>query len=216
VQKLERRHPAADVALGALALALALDIASVAQKPMRDAMWMVVPDTIPKGRPFRFEKRAPFHYVRRDWAGPQYLAMLGNTGVIDCYGAPPFEDKGALSHRDRRYRGEAFVDPRGEAVVTAWSPNGATIDVTSAPADAWLVYNMNYDPGWRAAVEAAGGRADAEVRSRQARVAVRLPQGASRVVLSYTPPGLHAGLAMLGATVLVLAAAARLTRSFPR
>ncbi len=52
------------------------------------------PDRIPQGRPFHFEAEPPFQYKVRDWAGPMYLAMLGNTGVINCYGAPRSIAKG--------------------------------------------------------------------------------------------------------------------------
>ncbi|MEJ7732583.1 MAG: hypothetical protein WKG00_25690, partial [Polyangiaceae bacterium] len=91
-----RRWPWLDAAAAALVALLAIDVATVAQKPMADAMWMVAPP-IPTGRTFHFEKQPPFNYVRRDWAGPMYLAMLGNTGVLNCYGAPPFERRGALA-----------------------------------------------------------------------------------------------------------------------
>jgi hypothetical protein len=201
VGKWSRRHGWVDAALAAAALVLALDVASVAKKPMKDAMWMVAPASIPEDRPFRFEKRPPFHYVRRDWAGPMYLAMLGNTGVLDCYGAPPFDERGALSHKDRRYRGEVYLDGEGgSASLASWSPSSARVDLADVPDGARLVYNMNFDPGWRAAIDGV----DALVTPKDHRVSVVLPPGARRVELSYVPPRFHLGLVLCFLTVAAI------------
>ncbi len=202
VARAGRRHLFADAVIALAALGLALDVASVARKPMKDAMWMVAPPIVPD-ETFRFDRKPPYHYVRRDWAGPMYLAMLGNRGVLDCYGAPPFDERGALSHRDRRYRGEAFVDG-GEARVVRWTPSSAEIEVKEAREGAELVYNMNFDSGWRASVVTDSGSVDVTPAPNAHRVAVRLPGGARRVTLTYVPPGLGAGLAALTLTLLCL------------
>ncbi len=110
------RLPWLDVAAAVLVGALAVDVARVAQPPKASAMWMVPPENIPQGRAFHFEQEPPFQYKRRDWAGPMYLAMLGNTGVINCYGAPPFERKGARPVGAPDYHGEAWLTgPEGGA-----------------------------------------------------------------------------------------------------
>jgi hypothetical protein len=201
VMRWSRQHAWADAVLAAAALFLAFDIASVAKKPMKDAMWMVAPDDIPQDRAFAFEKKPPFHYRKRDWAGPMYLAMLGNTGVLDCYGTPPFEERGAISRKDRRYRGEAFVEgEEGKAKVAAWTPSSARIELEGTPSEGRLVYNMNFDPGWRAEVDGVPTAVD----DRGHRVTVALPAGAKVVALTYVPPGLRLGLAIFVATLAAI------------
>ncbi len=150
-----RRFPWLDAAAVALVSLLAGDIAHVSQLPIAQSMWMVPPDRIPQGKPFHFEQEPPFQYKRRDWAGPMYLAMLGNTGVINCYGAPPFDRKGARAVSAADYHGEVYLSsgtgpsPVGSAKVVTWSPNHVVVDVEGAEPGALLVYNMNFDEGWR-------------------------------------------------------------------
>jgi hypothetical protein len=193
IARRERTAPWLDAAAAVLVLALGVDIGLVARKPMLQAMWMVPPDNIPQGRPFHFEVEPPFQYKRRDWAGPMYLAMLGNTGVINCYGAPPFDRKGALAVKDARYRGEVHVEGGGTATIAAWSPNRVVIDVADASPSSLLVYNMNFDEGWSADT--------GPVEPFENAVATRLPGGSARVTLRYRPPYLGAGV-VLGAATL--------------
>jgi hypothetical protein len=184
-----RRHTAAwlDVVAAAFVLAIAVDVARVSAKPMAGAMWMV-PPPIPRDRPFSIEQEPAFNYVKRDWAGPVYLPMLGNTGVFNCYGAPPFEPRGALPKTDPRYRGEAYVVGGGAAKLASWSPNRAVVEVTAAAPGAVLVYNTNHDPGWSSDAGA--------VIEHEGKVAVRLNEGDARVTLRYRSPGFGVGLAM--------------------
>lgn len=211
IEQVSKRVMAADAVVASLVLALAIDVASVAKVPMKDAMWMVAPSTIPRDRPFRHEKKPPFHYLRRDWAGPMYLAMLGNTGVLECYGTPPFEERGAVSHKDRRYRGEAFFqdEKHGSAKIVGWTPGSADIEVEGVTDDARLGYNMNFDAGWSATVD---GLPEPVVSSGN-RVAVRVPAGAREVHLRYTPPRLWAGIAVFAFTALSIAGYAFWRRS---
>jgi hypothetical protein len=190
-----RTAPWLDVVAAALVLALGVDIGLVARKPMLQAMWMVPPDRIPQGRPFHFEAEPPFQYKVRDWAGPMYLAMLGNTGVINCYGAPPFDRKGAIAVKDARYRGEAHIEGGGggSATIAAWSPNHVVIDVADAGPSSLLVYNMNFDEGWSADT--------GPVEAFENAVATRLPGGSARVTLRYRPPYLFTGIFLGGATL---------------
>ncbi len=197
ISRRERTAPWLDLAAAMLVLALGIDIGLVARKPMEQAMWMVPPDSIPQGRPFHFEAEPPLQYKRRDWAGPMYLAMLGNTGVINCYGAPPFDRKGAIAVKDARYRGEAHVEGGGTATIATWSPNRVVIDVASASPSSLLVYNMNFDEGWSADTGPAEPFENA--------VATRLAAGSSRVTLRYRPPYLRAGLLLCAATLAGLA-----------
>lgn len=190
-----RKHtaPWLDAAAAGLVLLLGVDIGLVARKPMEQAMWMVPPDSIPRGRPFHFEAEPPFQYKRRDWAGPMYLAMLGNTGVLNCYGAPPFERKGAIATKDARYKGEVHVEGEGRATLVAWSPNHVVIDVDGATPSSLVVYNMNFDEGWSADT--------GPVEPFENAVATRPHAGSSRVRLRYRPPYFGAGL-LLGAATL--------------
>ncbi|MFS8066397.1 MAG: hypothetical protein ACMG6S_08485 [Byssovorax sp.] len=197
ITRRERTAPWLDAAAALLVLALGVDIGLVARKPMMQAMWMVPPDSIPQGRPFHFEAEPPFQYKRRDWAGPMYLAMLGNTGVINCYGAPPFDRKGAIAVKDARYRGEAHVEGGGTATIATWSPNRVVIDVASASPSSLLVYNMNFDEGWSADV--------GPVEPFENAVATRLRGGDARVTLRYRPPHLGAGVFLGAATLAGLA-----------
>ena len=193
ISKRERTAPWLDAAAAIVVLAIGVDIGLVARKPMEQAMWMVPPDNIPQGRPFHFETEPPFQYKRRDWAGPMYLAMLGNTGVLNCYGAPPFPRRGALATKDPRYKGEVHLEGEGTARLVAWTPNHVVIDVDGATSSSLLVYNMNFDEGWSADVGPIEPFEDA--------LATRPKPGSSRVTLRYRPPYLRAGL-LLGAATL--------------
>jgi hypothetical protein len=204
--RLVEKRPRAELALALVALAVGVDVASVAELPMKDAMWMRAPDRIPTDRPFSFATDPPYQYKRADWAGPMYLAMIANTGVIRCYGAPPFEGIGALARTDPRYRGEVELSGGGAAKLERWSPNEVELSVSGAPRGAMLVYNMNFDRGWSASARVGGHREVLEVRPTRDRLSVSLPEGVTSVTLSYTPPRLHLGLALACLTSLALAA----------
>jgi hypothetical protein len=201
----QRRLPWLDAAAAVVVGALAVDIGLVARLPMTAAMWMVPPDKIPAGRPFHHEQVAPFQYKRRDWAGPMYLAMLGNTGVIDCYGTPPFDRKGARPVGAPDYHGEAWLTGPGSAKVVEWSPNHVVVDVEGAEPGALLVYNMNFDEGWRS----DAGR----VVSQDNAPATPVPAGSSRVTLRYRPPNLGLGVLVAALTAGALVALRRRERA---
>jgi hypothetical protein len=178
-----------DAALAACVLVFGIDVALVARKPMKEAMRMVAPpiDAAPE---MHFDEKPPYRYRQLDWVGPLYLAMLGNRGVIQCYGTPPFEPKGARSVTDPRYRGEAYVVGNGApsettAQVEEWSPNRAVIALQGATAGSLVVYNMNYDDGWRSD---AG-----DVVSYDDKVAVRLRDARDAVTFVYRPTSLIVG-----------------------
>ena len=108
-----------------LVLALGVDVALVAQKPMTDAMWMVPPDRIPQGRPSTSSRSRRSSTSGATGPGPMYLAMLGNTGVINCYGAPPFDAQGRRAARDRRLPRRGLVEGARRPRRDARSPSGA-------------------------------------------------------------------------------------------
>lgn len=205
IHKRRRKMPWLDLSVAVLAALLAVDIAKVAQQPMKNAMWMEAPKGISHDRPFSHRTHAPINYVRRDWAAPMLLSMAGNIGVIDCYGVPRSRDVGALASDDDRYRGLAYLVPdQGTAVVREWSPSRALIDVDGAADGAMLVYNMNHWQGWSSD---AG-----EVVSYQHAVAVKLDKQSGPVELAYVPPGLYRGIALFTLTVLGLVVVWRRTR----
>jgi hypothetical protein len=212
VERHDARIPWLDAFLAACVFVGALDVASVAQKPMKDAMWMVAPDDIPRSAPFRYVDNPIYNYRRRDWAAPMYLSMLGNTGVLNCYGAPPFEGKGALSPYDRRFRGDVFLDGGGSATVSHWSPNQVEIESDAATDGELLVYNMNFDPGFSARVTTNGNATTVPAMSTDDRVSVHVPAGRSVVVFQYSPPRMGIGIAMAVVTVGALALAMWLER----
>jgi hypothetical protein len=193
VERWKTRAPWLDAVAAALVFGLAWDIGRVAQLPMAEAMWMVPPDNIHAARPFHFEQEPPLQYKRRDWAGPMYLAMLANTGVINCYGAPPFDRKGARPVGAPDYHGEVWLTGQGKATIAEWSPNHVVVDVRGADAGSMLVYNMNYDEGWRSD---AG-----PVVPHQNAVATQLGGGDARVTFRYRPPNLALGVLLAALAV---------------
>jgi hypothetical protein len=86
------------------------------------------------------------------WAGPSLPMMMANDGFLGCYSVPDrAEPHGAVAAKDPLYRGEAYVEGgTGRATVVRFSPNGADVAYSDAKPGAMLVYNMNYDPSWRA------------------------------------------------------------------
>jgi len=181
---------------GVLVLAAALDVSSVARQPMSDAMVLRAPEPIHPADVFHFETGSALRYDPPDWATPMYLPMRANTGVIECYGTPPFGEVGARAVTDPRFEGEATILGRGAARVSQWSPNTAAIAVVGAGEGATLSYNMNFDEGWRATVVRDGTANRVAVREVEGRVAVDLPRGDSTVRLSYSPPGIATGVAL--------------------
>src|SRR5262249_50566339 len=90
--------------------------------------------------------------------------------------------------------------------------------------EGWLMLNMNWDAGWRAriwsgsawdkgaALDGLIDLANRQPENRGGALAVRLHPGDTLVVLTYIPPGLYAGLAVTGATLLIALVWLYLTR----
>ena len=170
-----------DAALLVVVAWIASDIALVSRRPFAEAFWMEKPDKIERSEPFEHRTRANINYKRRDWAAPVLLSMFANTGLIECYGIDPgFKSIGARGVDDARYRGRAyFAQGGGEAKLVEWSPNRAVVEVKGATEGALLVYNMNYDPSWRADGKPAIDQEHA--------VATRVGAGDHKIVFSYFP-----------------------------
>ena len=195
----------AALGISAVALAVALDVASVAKLPLERAMVLRAPDgaaALAASSPeFHHVEVAPIAYASRDWTPPMLLAMRANVGVLRCYGAPPFDGVGAIARGDRRYRGEAFVEGGGRAERVAFSPNHLAIRVDGAPENARVVANMNRAPGWTAEVETASGRREVALAPGD-RLAVTVPEGTVGVVFRYAPPLLRVGVLVALASVV--------------
>ena len=189
VHRFQHRAPWLDLAVALAVAVLAIDVARVARLPMTSAMWMEAP-LIPEGRVFHHEKEPPFQYKKPDWAGPVLLAMMGNTGVLNCYGLPRSPDHpiAPASRGGANYRGEIYLHGSGRAELALWSPNRIAARISEAGNDTTLVYNMGYHHGWHSD---AG-----PVINRDGLIAVNLPRGSRRVALWYRPPGLGLGLAI--------------------
>ena len=135
IARRERAHPWLDAAAAALvARARRRHRPRRAEADGRARCGWSRPTASRRAAPFHFEQEPPFQYKRRDWAGPMYLAMLGNTGVINCYGTPPFDRKGARPVERARLprRGLRSTGGRHARKVAAWSPNRVVIDVEGA------------------------------------------------------------------------------------
>jgi len=121
--------------------------------------------------------------------------MMSNDGFLGCYSVPDrAEPHGAVTDKDPSYRGEAHVEEgSGHATVVHWSPNGADVEYADATPGAVLVYNMNYDPSWRANSHRA-------VEYRNA-VATRLDGAHGTVRFRYFPRMVPWGLLLFAATL---------------
>jgi hypothetical protein len=173
------RAPALDVLLLLPVALWCADIGRVSQQPFTQAFWLEKPDEIPALALFEHHTNPPVNYIHRDWAAPMLLSMMANTGVIKCYGVDSHFKPSALAADAPGYRGPAYVEGGGSAQITDWSPDHADVAVSGAGANALVVYNMNYDPSWRANGEPA--------LDYDGLVAARLSGAAKRVTFRYFP-----------------------------
>ena len=191
---------------------LAVDIASVARQPMSAAMVLTAPDVRWRER-FHQVTSSPWHYEGPSTAwvgGPEYLAMRGNVGVIDCYSAPPFGPRGARAAGERGFRGDVWLEGSGVARIQRWSPNQVIVAVRGASPGALLAYNGNAAPGWSARLEEGGS--ELPLRSHQGALGAVVPGGDATVVFAFRPPGLRAGVLLAALTVASLVGAEALRR----
>jgi hypothetical protein len=152
----------------------------------------------------------PYRY-EPDWHQPGkqlLLAMYANIGAIRCYATPHELVPGVIGKDNPAYRGEAYLVEGLPDVtfarVTDWTPNGATVEYDGASEGMTLVYNMNYDPGWR-----ANGRPALNYRGA---VATALTSGDGEVKFRYYPRTLNWGLLVFAFTAAVSFGAPRVWR----
>jgi hypothetical protein len=177
--------------------AVAYDIAKVGRKSTEHSFYMEAPP-IQAAAEFRQHNTNPYNYSPSDWAGASLLGEFGNIGLIGAYGLPTLEP-GAIG-TEQAYRGEAYVvstnpdaDHKSEAHVVSFTANTAVVEFSNAPPNAKLVYNMNYDPSWR-----ADGKPALELE-RAVASPITGPKG--RVRFSYFPRMLPWGLLVFAMTV---------------
>ncbi|HEX3851103.1 MAG TPA: hypothetical protein VHW01_09065, partial [Polyangiaceae bacterium] len=197
-----KRAPALDLAL-LLPLALfCTDIGRVARQPFEQAFWLEKPDVIPALPLFEHHTNGPVNYVRRDWAPPMLLSMMANTGVIKCYGVDTNFKPAATAADAPGYRGRAYIeDGAGTADISEWSPNHAVVRVAGAGAGSLVVYNMNYDPSWR-----ANGEPALEYKGL---VATRLKGDVAQVTFRYFPRTLRFSIPLFLLTLGLVVFSAR-------
>ena len=183
---------------------VAMDIASVGRKSTEHVFFMAAPPIV-ESPEFHQATTSPYNYSPPDWAGATLLSMFANTGSIKCYGVPEQLEPGAIASDAKDYRGEAYVvGASGKASVAKWTPNTATIDYSEAGPDSLLVYNMNYDPSWR-----ANGRPVIEYKKA---VATPVSPGAGELKFTYRPRTLNWGLVLCALTFLAAFGAPRARR----
>jgi hypothetical protein len=203
------RRPGIEALLGLLAVALAVDMGTVAREPI--AQSFVHPS------PAAPAAVGPFHIVHRLAPRPDYApglwdvstlpGVLDNVGTLACdtdIGLSSWQRDlegrmagvGAYADNDPDYRGEAYVAERAaSATVASFTPNEVTVRVEGAQPGDHLVLNQNWDPGWTADGVPAIALHDA--------VAAVLSRASQPVVFRYRPrtlwPGLLACVLTLGA-----------------
>jgi hypothetical protein len=202
-----------DLLLLAGCLVFAVDIGREASVPLSQAFWMRA-RPIAEAPEFEQLERAPraLTYQRRDYAPEAVPAVLAGVGVLQCTmqaslnvwapkgpGGRPL-GMGARGKGTSDYRGEVFTQSGvGTAKVVSFSPNEVVVDVAGARHGDRLVFNQNFDPGWRVDGHPAEPYRDT--------LSALLTAPSGRVTFRFWPRGLTAGLWVL---VLTLAGSAAL------
>jgi hypothetical protein len=212
----------AEPALLAVVGLYALDLAAVARQATEAPFRLRIPEVARASEfaqlsqtPFRYGKPNPTIAERRlreryDWpAKIIYPTLLANQGVVRCYGVPP-EVKSQVVGKDQPgYRGLVYLaSGQGSARVVAWTPNDVRIEVAGARPDDLVVYDMSFDPGWR-----ADGR---PAREHGGLVAAPIDRPDTVVRLSYRSPGLAVGLALCALTLIGVGLGAGAARALSR
>lgn len=211
LQRLRRRALVEWLLLGGCLL-LAVDIGRAGSLPMQGAFWMRARPTrsAPRFEQFELVPRS-LQYVRRDYAPEAVPALLAGSGVLQCnlhaslsVYAPKSPNgrplgMGARGHGASDYRGEAYTKSgAGHAQVVSFSPNRVVVELRGANVGDLLVYNQNFDAGWR-----VDGR---PVSSYRGAIATQITASNARLSFEFYPRGLNAGLAALALTLVGIAA----------
>jgi hypothetical protein len=201
---------AAGVVAWVLAAALAIDLVVVNARVFADAFPIPPPPLQPAGA-FRQVSHLRL-YGADGWMRPNeeptersssssmYPAVLSNVGTIHAADALMTGHRSpAVPFFSPRYRGEAYLEgTTGEVRIEHFSPNRVSVHVRSASRGT-LVWNQNYDGGWR------WKRGDVEGRGAyNGLLAAEVEPGAQRVVFTYLPRSFIVGLCV---TLLAIAGA---------
>jgi len=204
-RRFARGRPWAEAAALAIVCLYGIDLASISRQATVAPFRLEVPP-IRASAAFKQEKLQHYRYGkpavgnelrdRYEWpAKIIYPSMLANTGMVTCYGIPLEAKSNVIGSDEPEYRGLAFLSSgAGRAQVTRWSPNAVTIHVTGASPGDRVVYDMNFDPGWRAA--------GASAENWHGLVGAKVQSGDELVEISYRPKGLTVGLVLFVLTVV--------------
>jgi hypothetical protein len=144
-----------------------------------------------------------------DWAPSTLPLVMANVGMTDCGSFFQFHNYyrdhnnhtpglGAKGRGEPEYKGEAFVvEGEGHAVVTHWTPNEVTVEVSGARAGDHVAIDQNYDPGWGGNGSAVANLANVP--------AARLRSGSETVIFRYRPPWLWPGLLIFVSSIAAIA-----------
>jgi hypothetical protein len=77
-----------------------------------------------------------------------YVNLRENKGTINAFDPVPHTPY-AVGFGEQGYRGEVYIDGKGTAEYTYWSPNKLVVRV-NASEPSRVVINQNFDKGWRA------------------------------------------------------------------
>jgi hypothetical protein len=200
-----RRRRWAEAAALAIVCLYGLDLATIARQATVAPFHLEIPPVTAVAA-FKQEKFQHYRYGkpvvgpalrdRYEWpAKIIYPSMLANTGMVTCYGIPLEARSTVIGSDQPDYRGLAFVaSGAGRAEVTRWTPNAVTIHVSGASPGDRVIYDMNFDPGWRAS--------GAPAESWHGLVGAKVQSGDELVEISYRPQGLIPGLVLFVLTVV--------------
>ena len=212
------RRPVLEALLGFAALALAVDMGTVAREPLAESFVDPMPATPATTGPFHIVHRLVPQpdYVPGTWNIATLPGVLENVGTLECVtdnglhaihrdaeGRMP--GVGAFGDNDPDYRGEAYVQEHAaSATVTSFTPDEVRVRVQGAEPGDHLVLNQNWDSGWTA-------DGIPTIRLHDA-VATVLRQPDESVVFRYRPPRLWLGVAACALTLAAIAVSLRWAR----
>ncbi len=125
--------------------------------------------------------------------------MLENAGVIDNFRIITFRSD-TIPSDNPMYRGEAwFAEGSGHVSDVSVTPNAISVETNGL--GGILVFNINFDPGWKAV-----NLPDLEPFARAGRVAFELPKNERSFEIAYRPSAFFAGAAVSGFAGLIVLA----------
>lgn len=138
----------------------------------------------------------------------EYKGVLSNTSVSRfCFEPVPFSDHTSC-FGEEYYRGEVFfLNSKNILKNYLWSPNQIVVFPENNESDL-LVFNQNYDPGWRVEIDGVGK----PVKNYSGLVAVDVPRLANNIKLYYLPTSFIIGSLITLLTTLAISLFLRYNR----